>query len=92
MPANQGRCNGLTWGGEGVWLHNPSAPGSKPQQGGLRFCYFAGSDAVIVWTHRKLGQPTHTDLLGIAREGGNDHPGLFGWWRFWHHRIGKILS
>jgi predicted Ser/Thr protein kinase len=92
VPANQGRCNGLTWGGEGIWLHNPSAPGSKPQKGGSRFCYFAGSDAVIVWTHRKFGQATHTDLLGIAREGGNDHPGLFGWWRFWHHRIGKILS
>jgi serine/threonine-protein kinase len=92
VAPNQGKCNGLTWGGEGIWLHNPSAPGAKPQQGGSRFCYFAGSDAVIVWTHRKFGQATHTDLLGIAREGGNDHPGLFGWWRFWHHRIGKILS
>ena len=53
---------------------------------------FDGTDAVIVWTHRKLGQPTHTDLLGIAREGGSDHPGLFGWWRFWHHRLGKVLG
>jgi predicted Ser/Thr protein kinase len=92
VARNQGRCNGLSWGGEGSWLHNPTAPGAKPQHGGSRLCYFAGSDAVIVWTHRKFGQPTHTDLLGIAREGGNDHPGLFSWWRFWHHRIGKILA
>jgi hypothetical protein len=47
---------------------------------------------VIVWTHRKFGQPTHTDFLGIAREGGSDHPGLYGWWRFWHHRLGKVLG
>jgi serine/threonine protein kinase len=92
VAPNRGRCNGLSWGGEGIWLHNPTAPGAKPQHGGSRFCYFDGSDAVIVWTHRKFGQPTHTDLLGIAREGGNDHPGLFNWWRFWHHRIGKILA
>jgi len=47
---------------------------------------------VIVWTHRKFGQDTHTDLLGIATEGGSDHPGLFAWWRFWHHRLGKTLA
>jgi serine/threonine protein kinase len=92
VPRNQGKCNGLTWGGEGRWLHNASAPGATPKPGGSRFCYFAGNDAVIVWTHRKFGQSTHTDLLGIAREGGSDHPGLYGWWRFWHHRIGKTLA
>jgi hypothetical protein len=92
VARNQGRCNGLSWGGEGTWLHNATAPGAKPQHGGSRFCYFVGSDAVIVWTHRKFGQPTHTDLFGVASEGGNDHPGLFNWWRFWHHRIGKILA
>jgi serine/threonine protein kinase len=92
VPRNQGQCNGLSWGGEGTWLHNPAAPGAAPKPGGSRFCYFAGNDVVIVWTHRKFGQSTHTDLLGIAREGGSDHPGLYGWWRFWHHRIGKILA
>jgi predicted Ser/Thr protein kinase len=90
VARNQGSCNGLSWGGEGTWLHNPASPGAPPKTGGSRFCYFAGHDAVIVWTHRKFGQPTHTDLLGIAREGGSDHPGLFNWWRFWHHRLGKI--
>jgi predicted Ser/Thr protein kinase len=92
VPRNQGTCNGLSWGGEGTWLHNPASPGAKAKVGGSRFCYFAGNAAVIVWTHRKFGQSTHTDLLGIAREGGSDHPGLFGWWRFWHHRMGKILA
>jgi hypothetical protein len=87
-----GRCNGLSWGGEGTWLHNPSAPGAPPKPGGSRFCYFQGNNVVIVWTHRKFSQSTHTDLLGIAVEGGSDHPGLYGWWRFWHHRIGKVLA
>jgi serine/threonine protein kinase len=90
VPRDRGNCNGLSWGGEGTWLHNPAAPGASPKTGGSRFCYFAGNDAVIVWTHRKFGQATHTDILGIAREGGSDHPGLYGWWRFWHHRIGKV--
>jgi hypothetical protein len=92
VARNHGRCNGLSWGGEGTWFHNAASPGTKPKPGGSRFCYFAGNDVVIVWTHRKFGQATHTDLLGIAREGGSDHPGLYGWWRFWHHRIGKILA
>ncbi len=91
-PRNRGRCNGLSWGGEGTWLHNPASPGAAPKPGGSRFCYFAGNDAVIVWTHKKFGQSTHTDILGIAREGGSDHPGLYGWWRFWHHRIGKVVA
>ena len=89
---NFGRCNGVSWGGEGTWLHNASAPGAKPKTGGSRFCYFDGNKAVIVWTHRKFRQATHTDLLGVAVEGDSDHPGLYGWWRFWHHRIGKVLA
>ena len=91
VARNQGSCNGLSWGGEGTWLHNPAAPGAPPKTGGSRFCYFAGHKAVIVWTHRKFGQATHTDLLGIAQEGGSDHPGLYNWWRFWHHRLGKTF-
>jgi serine/threonine-protein kinase len=80
-----GRCDGTRWGGAGTWVH----PGNPPKPGGERFCYFDGDDAVMVWTHQKLGQPNHRDMLAIAREGGTDHAGLFSWWRFWHHRIGK---
>jgi len=83
-----GRCDGTSWGGSGPWVH----PGNPPKPGGDRFCYFDGDEAVLVWTHKKLGQPTHRDMLATAREGGTDHAGLFTWWRFWHHRIGKVGS
>jgi serine/threonine-protein kinase len=89
VPRARGKCSGLSWGGEGTWVHNPGSPGALAKPGGSRFCYFDGNTAVIVWTHRKFGQATHTDILGIAREGGSDHAGLYGWWRYWHHRIGK---
>ena len=78
-----GRCDGASWGGEGVWSHGPGKPA------GRRFCYFEGNVAVIVWTHDKLGQESHVDMIGSAREGGSDHATLYTWWRFWHHRIGK---
>jgi TIR domain-containing protein len=78
-----GRCDSASWGGEGEWFHGPGKPG------GRRFCYFEGNVAVIVWTHDKLGQESHIDMIGTAREGGSDHATLFTWWRFWHHRIGK---
>jgi hypothetical protein len=81
---DQGRCTGLSWGGEGPWSHGPGKPG------GRRFCWFDGNDAVIVWTHERLGQPTHRDILASAREGGSDHQGLFGWWAVSHHTIGKV--
>jgi hypothetical protein len=81
-----GRCDGTFWGGSGPWVHE----GTPPKPGGDRFCYFDGDDAVIVWTHEKLGQPNHRDMLAIAREGDTDHAALFNWWRFWHHRIGKV--
>jgi class 3 adenylate cyclase len=80
----EGTCNGLSWGGEDTWEHGPGRPG------GRKLCYFEGDDAVIVWLHKKLGQPDHGDVLGIARESGGDHAGLFLWWRPWHHRIGKV--
>lgn len=78
-----GRCNAFSWGGEREWLHGPDKPG------GRIFCYFDGNDAVVVWSHKRLGQPTHRDVLMIAREGGSDHAGLTRWWRPWHHLMGK---
>jgi hypothetical protein len=81
-----GRCSGIEWGGEGSWAHGPDKPG------GRRFCYFEGNVAVMVWTHEKLGQDTHVDMLGIAKSGGSDHSRLFNWYRFWVHRIGKCSA
>ena len=86
VAATGGRCDGTFWGGSGPWVHE----GTPPKPGGDRFCYFDGDDAVMVWTHKKLGQPTHRDMLAVAREGSTDHAALFNWWRFWHHRIGKV--
>ena len=83
VTRDSGRCNAFIWGGEREWLHGPDKPG------GRTFCYFDGNDAVIVWTHQRLDQPTHRDILVIAREGGSDHVGLTRWWRPWHHLIGK---
>ncbi|HWN22002.1 MAG TPA: adenylate/guanylate cyclase domain-containing protein [Gaiellaceae bacterium] len=83
VTRDSGRCNAFVWGGERQWLHGADKPG------GRTFCYFDGNDAVIVWTHQRLGQPTHRDVLVIAREGGSDHVGLTRWWRPWHHLIGK---
>lgn len=80
---DRGRCNATFWGGEFAWLHGPDKPG------GRTFCYFDGDDAVIVWTHAKLGQPTHRDILMTAREAGSDHVSLTRWWRPWHHLIGR---
>ena len=78
-----GKCNAFSWGGERQWLHGPGKPG------GRIFCYFDGNDAVAVWTHNRLGQPTHRDILVKAREGASDHAGLTRWWRPWHHLVGK---
>jgi hypothetical protein len=83
VTRDSGRCNAFVWGGERQWLHGADRPG------GRTFCYFDGNDAVIVWTHERLGQPTHRDILVTAREGGSDHVGLTRWWRPWHHLIGK---
>lgn len=80
---NSGKCNAFSWGGEREWLHGPDKPG------GRIFCYFDGNDAVAVWTHNRLGQPSHRDVLMIARESGSDHAGLTRWWRPWHHLVGK---
>ena len=84
LGLGRGRCNRLTWGGEGPWSHGPGKPG------GRRLCYFDQNDAVIVWTHERLGQPTHRDILGVAREGGSDHANLTSWWGYAHHLIGKV--
>jgi len=83
-----GRCDHTSWGGEGLWVH-PSVP---PKPGGRRFCYFDGNVAVMVWAHERLGQASHVDFLGIAREGGSDHARLYSWWNFWIHLMGKCLD
>jgi hypothetical protein len=92
LGRNFGTCSGVAWTGEGPWLHTPETPGQPGKPGGHRFCYFDGNFAVIVWTHEKLGQDTHVDLLGEARASGSNHTDLAAWFRFWHHRLGKCST
>ncbi len=83
LQPDAGRCNATRWTGEGGWLHGTDRPG------GRRMCFFdEDGNVVIVWTHEKLGQPTHLDTLGIARRADTNHAQLFGWWSFWVHQIG----
>jgi hypothetical protein len=83
IKRDSGKCNAFVWGGENQWQHGVNKPGGRV------FCYFDGNDAVIIWTHERLAQPTHLDILVSAREGGSDHAGLTRWWRPWHHQVGK---
>ncbi|HEY7004732.1 MAG TPA: adenylate/guanylate cyclase domain-containing protein [Gaiellaceae bacterium] len=83
VSKDSGACSRVTWTGEGPWEHGPGQPG------GRFFCYFSGENAVMVWTHLRLGQPTHRDILAMAMEGGSDHARLFQWWNPRHHLIGK---
>jgi class 3 adenylate cyclase len=83
LRRDAGRCNAFSWGGELEWLHGVGRPG------GRAFCYFEGDDAVVVWTHERLRQATHLDVLVTARASASDHVGLTRWWRPWHHVIGN---
>jgi hypothetical protein len=83
VPKNSGTCSRLSWTGESPWEHGPGQPG------GRLFCYFSGENAIIVWTHLRLDQPSHRDILAMAMEGGSDHARLFRWWNPRHHLIGK---
>ena len=82
---DRGRCDRTLWSGDRPWIHADGKPG------GRAMCFFENGDTVIVWTHEKLGQPTHRDFLGVARlTASDDHPTLYSWWRFWVHQIGKV--
>jgi len=85
VTRNSGSCNALEWGGERVWTHGKGRPPA-----GRVFCYWEGShNVVIVWTHERLNQPSHLDVMITARESNSDHPGLTAWWKPQHHLIGK---
>jgi serine/threonine-protein kinase len=78
-----GRCDGVAWNGEGEWKHDTG------KTGGRRFCVFQNNQAVIYWSHERLGQPSHRDMLGIARANELSNDDLTNWYNFWRDRIGK---
>jgi hypothetical protein len=84
------RLCALAHGGEILVSQGTSHLAGPGQPGGRNLCYFDGNDAVIVWTHERREQPSHRDMLAIAREGGSDHARLAAWWDVQHHLIGKI--
>jgi hypothetical protein len=85
LVSGQGGCSNVSWNGYGRWRHTDGKPG------GQRFCYTDGAnDAIIVWTHDRLGTPSHLDFVGVARlRGRGTESSLFSWWNFWHSRLGK---
>jgi hypothetical protein len=84
-----GRCDGAAWEGEAEWLHNSG------KVGGRRFCTFAedtatgGQKAVIIWTHERLGQPSHRDMIGVARHEELASRDLSRFFNFWKEELGK---
>jgi hypothetical protein len=44
---------------------------------------------VIYWSHERLGQASHRDMLGIARTDDLATDQLANWYRFWRDKIGK---
>ena len=80
---NFGRCDGVAWSGESEWTHDTGKPG------GRRFCQFTDNKAVIYWSHERVGQPSHRDMLGIAATDELSNDFLSNWYNFWRDRIGK---
>jgi serine/threonine-protein kinase len=78
-----GRCDAIAWDGEAAWKH------ANGKEGGRRFCKFEGNQAVIYWSHERLGQASHRDMLGIANTDDLAVDQLANWFRFWRDKIGK---
>jgi hypothetical protein len=71
--------------GEKPWIHL-----STGKTGGVRICgNTASGDSMIVWTHEKLGNYDHVDMLGVART-PNRGANLFrSWWGAVKDDVGK---
>ncbi len=71
--------------GEKTWLHVATG-----KRGGRRLCGSdKAGDAVIVWTHEKLGSPDHFDMLGSARAAGRGSNLFRSWWNAVNDDVGK---
>lgn len=72
--------------GEKTWIHKETG-----NRGGRRICGIEDSsgDAVVVWTHEKLGSPDHADMLGFARDSGRGADLFRRWWNGNKDNLGK---
>jgi serine/threonine-protein kinase len=77
-------CAGGTVG-ERVWIHVKTG-----KRGGRRFCGLADNgDLLVVWTHEKLDDPQHVDMLGTAQEPGRSPTTFTSWWAAINDDVGK---
>jgi hypothetical protein len=87
LVEGRGTCNNVTWSGFGPWHH------ANGDLGGRRYCFFdAKHQAVVVWTHERLGTPSHLDFMAIASDSSRGDNRLFSWWNFWHQHLGKCFA
>jgi hypothetical protein len=71
--------------GSQTWIHH-----STGKTGGLRVCGAdASGDAMIVWTHEKLGSFDHVNMLGVAKSSARGANIYRGWWAAVKDDIGK---
>jgi hypothetical protein len=71
--------------GQKTWIHL-----STGKTGGLRVCgSTATGDSMIVWTHEKLGNFDHVDMLGVATASGRGANLFRNWWSAIKDDVGK---
>ena len=71
--------------GEKTWIHL-----STGKTGGVRVCGSADNgDSMVMWTHEKLGNFDHVDMLGVARASGRGANLFRSWWGAIKDDVGK---
>ena len=71
--------------GQKPWIHK-----STGKTGGVRVCGSADNgDSMVIWTHEKLGNYDHVDMLGVARASGRGANLFRSWWGAIKDDVGK---
>ena len=71
--------------GQKAWIHK-----STGKTGGVRVCGSADNgDSMVIWTHEKLGNYDHVDMLGVARASGRGANLFRSWWGAIKDDVGK---
>jgi protein kinase-like protein len=71
--------------GQKVWIHKATG-----KTGGVRVCGSADNgDSMVIWTHEKLGNYDHVDMLGVARATGRGANLFRSWWGAIKDDVGK---
>ena len=71
--------------GQKKWIHR-----STGKTGGVRVCGNADNgDSMVLWTHEKLGNDDHVDMLGVARTSDRGANLFRSWWGAIKNEVGK---